>query len=64
MYEFEVSVPFATDRHAKIALNSVIQDEEPRSGTMIERKRFFSKTKIIKTLNFIEYYFYNCSNSK
>ena len=37
MYTFELSLPFATERHAEIVLNSVVQDEEPRSGTMIER---------------------------
>ena len=32
-----VEIPFETERHAEIALNSVIQDEEPRAGTHIER---------------------------
>ncbi|CAG5082477.1 Oidioi.mRNA.OKI2018_I69.PAR.g10137.t1.cds [Oikopleura dioica] len=38
MYSMNVEIPFETERHAKIALNSVIQDEEPRAGTHIERK--------------------------
>jgi tRNA threonylcarbamoyladenosine modification (KEOPS) complex Pcc1 subunit len=38
MYTLEVEIPFETKRHAEIALNSVIQDEEPRSGSSIERK--------------------------
>ncbi|CBY12450.1 unnamed protein product [Oikopleura dioica] len=33
-----VEIPFESERHAEIALNSVIQDEEPRAGTHIERK--------------------------
>ena len=37
MYTLEVEIPFKTKRHAEIALNSVIQDEEPRSGSSIER---------------------------
>ena len=37
MYTLEVEIPFETKRHAEIALNSVIQDEEPRSGSSIER---------------------------
>lgn len=37
MYTMNVEVPFESERHAEIALNSVIQDEEPRAGTHIER---------------------------
>ena len=37
MYSMNVEIPFESERHAKIALNSVIQDEEPRAGTHIER---------------------------
>jgi len=38
MYSMNVEIPFESERHAEIALNSVIQDEEPRAGTHIERK--------------------------
>ena len=37
MYKLDIEIPFETKRHAEIVLNSVIQDEEPRSGSMIER---------------------------
>ena len=37
MYTMNVEIPFESERHAEIALNSVIQDEEPRAGTHIER---------------------------
>ena len=37
MYELAIDVPFETARHADIALNSLVQDVEPRSGTMIQR---------------------------
>ena len=37
MYSMNVEIPFESERHAEIALNSVIQDEEPRAGTHIER---------------------------
>ena len=40
MYTFELELPFATERHAEIVLNSVVQDEEPRSGSMVERFTF------------------------
>ena len=37
MLELDIEIPFETDRHANIALNSVVQDKEPRSGTLINR---------------------------
>ena len=37
MYKLDIEIPFETNRHAEIVLNSVVQDEEPRSGSMIER---------------------------
>ena len=37
MYKLELEIPFDTERYAEILLNSLIQDEEPRSGTLIER---------------------------
>ena len=48
MYTLEVEIPFKTKRHAEIALNSVIQDEEPRSGSSIERYYQKSHIEIIK----------------
>lgn len=37
MYTFDLDIPFESARHADIVLNSIVQDEEPRSGSMIER---------------------------
>ena len=37
MYRLDMEIPFETERHAYILLNSLVQDEEPRSGTSIER---------------------------
>merc|ERR1739847_34566 len=37
MFELEVVIPFENSRHANIALNSLIQDREPRSGSKLER---------------------------
>lgn len=50
MYTFELELPFATERHAEIVLNSVVQDEEPRSGSMVERFFSWSKTHFINKL--------------
>jgi len=46
MYTFELELPFATERHAEIVLNSVVQDEEPRSGSMVERKLSVEKNTL------------------
>ena len=50
MLELDIEIPFETDRHANIALNSVVQDKEPRSGTLINRfflRKFFFLNSII-----------------
>ena len=41
MYTFDLDIPFESARHADIVLNSIVQDEEPRSGSMIERFAFY-----------------------
>ena len=47
MYKLDIEIPFETKRHAEIVLNSVIQDEEPRSGSMIERFLAIYKCRLI-----------------
>merc|ERR1712130_130893 len=37
MHELDLEVPFESARHAEIALNSLVQDKEPRSGSGIQR---------------------------
>ena len=54
MLELDIEIPFETDRHANIALNSVVQDKEPRSGTLINRflslKIFFPNSIIFNKI--------------
>ena len=57
MYTFDLDIPFESARHADIVLNSIVQDEEPRSGSMIERFTFHFV--IVRILYYLTNYFAN-----
>ena len=44
MYTFDLAIPFENERHATIAMNSVVQDVEPRASTLIERQLYTLET--------------------